>query len=236
MRDGARPEGTRMGMKLEQIPLRARKRAKTRQALMAALATRLAERPLSDISASELAADAEVSTATFFNYFPSKEALLVYFVQMWSLRMHAMARVIQTEHDSALSAIEALFVTTGGWTAVSPNIMLEIIAQQARGGQSELVTELEEADRLIFLPDDPDPMSLHDKGLGAILTTLITEAIARGELPQDTDVQTALLGAASIFFGIPLLLGRTAPEAIVPMYRTQLAYLWAGLQQQGDRS
>ena len=87
----------------------------------------------------------------------------------------------------------------------SPHVMLEIIARQALHDYSALSTELEEADRLLFLPDHPDPMSLHDKGLDVILTDFLTQAVARGELPEGTQVPVVMLGAPKKTDAAPLL-------------------------------
>jgi hypothetical protein len=67
------------------FPLRQRKYARTKLALMNAALERLKDKSLEEISVRELCEEAEVSEATFFNYFPSKTDLLVYFVQLWTI-------------------------------------------------------------------------------------------------------------------------------------------------------
>ena len=64
---------------------RDRKLAQTRLALLTALRERLAERPLEEINVRELAEAADVSEATFYNHFPTKTDLAIYFVQLWSV-------------------------------------------------------------------------------------------------------------------------------------------------------
>ncbi|WP_462186854.1 acyl-CoA-like ligand-binding transcription factor [Frankia sp. CcWB2] len=53
--------------------LRERKKRQTRRALRAAAIRLVAERGLENVSVDEIAAAAEVSTRTFFNYFPTKD-------------------------------------------------------------------------------------------------------------------------------------------------------------------
>ena len=62
-------------MSLASIPLRERKRARTRIALVEALLERLVERPLDAIQVAELVEAVDISPATFFNYFPSMACL-----------------------------------------------------------------------------------------------------------------------------------------------------------------
>jgi AcrR family transcriptional regulator len=211
-----------------EIPLRARKRAQTRIDLVLALADRLAERTLEEIPVSELAEAAGVSQATFFNYFPSKADVLTHFIQLWSLRVGALARRVQAESDGALAAIEALFVDTAESIASTPKVMLETIAHQARMPTNLQLEPVEHAERVLLLPDEDDVDSLPDGGLSDILPRLLRQAIADGELPPGTDAEALGVAVASVFFGVPLLLGPRAPEAIPHIYRQQLALLWAG--------
>ena len=84
--------------------LRQRKFARTRLALASALSKALVQQALSEVSVKALCREAEVSEATFFNYFPSKQALMAYLAQLWLLELgwHAQAAA---EASQGLSAI-----------------------------------------------------------------------------------------------------------------------------------
>jgi len=209
-------------------PRRAQNRARTRVALVEALLPLLGQQPLDDIPVSALAKAAGISQATFFNHFPSKADLLTHFLQLWGLRVGALARRIRAEEDSALRAIEALFASTAEQILDGPRVMLEIIAHQARMPPDLVVPPVELTQRLLWLPDEPDVMALSDKGLGGLLPVLVGEAVANGELPPHTNVPSVTLAAASIFFGVPLLVGQTDPASVGPLYQHHLTLLWAG--------
>jgi hypothetical protein len=95
---------------------------------------------------------------------------------------------------------------------------------------------IELAERRLFLPGEENVESLGDRGLGDLLPKLLGEAIAGGELPPSTDVRTVMLAVASVFFGVPLVLGRRAPDAIEMVFRRQLALVWAGARATGKET
>lgn len=206
--------------------LRDRNRAKTRVALVEALVPRLSERELEDIPVRELCEAAEISQPTFFNYFPTKPDLLTHFVQLWSLRMGVVA--LQSAQLGPLESIHAFYAASAEQVQEHPRVMLSLIAHQARWTQGTQTPPVELVERLLWLDDHPQAATVSDQGLGELLPLWITQAIQAGELPSDAPVMELTLAAASIFFGVPLLLAQSSPQAIGPMYRSQLETLWAG--------
>lgn len=221
-------------IRFSDLSRREQKAARTRIALVEALVERLASRTLDEIAISELTEAADISQATFFNYFPSKSALLTWFIQLWSVEVAAVARRVEAEHDSALLAIEALFLHTAEQTSEHPQVMLELIAHQARMPLNQELPSVDRAVRLLRLPDERDVLDLPDTGLGEILPLWIGRAVERGELPPDTPVGELTVSVAAVFFGIPLVLGRRSPEAIRPLYRSNLNLIWAGARALGE--
>ena len=215
---------------LSDIPLRQRKQAQTRLALLDAVVARLdAARAFEDIGVKELCADVGISEASFFNYFPKKTDLLVYFVQIWSLDL--AWRVRQDDATTcARAAIETIFVSTARDVQKHPRVMAEILAHQARLSEPPQPVDIPLAERLAAFPDRPGIETLAAVGLDGLLPPLIEQAVAQGELPAGVDQQGAFLGLAAIFFGVPLILGRIDPALVEPAYRQQLAIYWSGLQ------
>lgn len=142
--------------------------------------------------------------------------------------MSALARDVEARHESALAAIEALFMSTAEQTADHPRVMLEIIVHLARTGIQPL--PIERVERLMFLPEVEDVESLPDTGLTVILPDLLAKAVARGELPAHTDIEGLTSAVWSVFFGVPLSLGERHPEAVATLQRQHLQLLWAGAQ------
>lgn len=75
-------------------------------------------------------------------------------------------------------------------------------------------------------------MALSDGGLGELLPGLLGRAVAEGELPPDTDVLMLTLAIASVFFGVPLVLGRRTDVPLTAVVRRQLALIWRGATQE----
>ncbi len=217
------------------MSLRERKAADTKIGLIEALLARVDDRPLSAISVTELCEDVGVSPATFFNYFPTKEALLVYFIQLWSVQMAAV--VASHPKDDPLGAIEALFRATAEEHVQHPGVMTEIVALQARSdlepGPPPTDAELRRA-----FPDRPELLDTpRDAGLQALVPPLLQRAVALGQLPEQTPVPMVFGAIASVFFGTAVV-GRQLPKGqratmIPELYSRQLRWLWSALRR-GD--
>ncbi len=220
-------------MKDKSIPLRQRKAAQTRLTLLEALLSRLDERSLAEISVKELCAEVPCSEPTFFNHFESKEQLLVFFIQLWSVEMAWRGKYkLNLEHP--LEAIEEIFVQTARYTVSHPGIMCEILAFQARTRAPQITRKPTRADILLAHPDKEgiEELESENGGLDALLPPLLTAAVSQGLLPENTDIQAVFFALGSIFFGTAVL-GRQAGLALIePFYRQQLHWLWTALRAQ----
>jgi len=210
------------------LPLRQRKFARTRLDLLAALVERMDSRPLEEISVRELCDAASVSEASFFNYFPKKTDLVAYFIVVWALEVGVHVRRAVAAHG-ARAGIEAIFDVTAEKVAEHPRVMAEVIAFQARMRDKPALGEVTVAERLLAFPELPEVLDVPAQGLDGILPPLIAQAVREGALPAATDRDAAFLLLCSVFFGVPLLLGASAPKQIGPAYRAALDVVWKGL-------
>lgn len=206
---------------------RERKQAETRLALVGALRASLADRALEDVSVRDLADAADVSEATFYNYFPAKVDLAIYFIQLWSIDMAWHARA--TDPAGPRAAITAIFDATAAQVVVAPRVMGEIIAVQARLVGRAAPPPLVLLDKQLAFPDRPGIEQLDAVGLDGLLPPRLLRARTLGELPLGVDLDAAFLSLVSVFFGVPMILARRAPTQIAAAYRHQLALVWAGL-------
>lgn len=213
----------------ERLPLRQRKHAQTKLAILDATLAAIRTRPLEEVTVKEICETARISEASFFNYFPKKSDVLTYQVQLWSLEMawHA-GRLSQL--GGGLTAIEEIFAITARQVAEQPAPMAEIIAEQARMVARPDFAELTLAERRLRFPALIGIDEVRGEGLDELLPPLIERAIAAGDLPRDTDRTAVLIALATIFLGAPVVLRRSPAAALEQAYRAQLRILWAGLR------
>ena len=222
---------------LAQLTLREKKYAKTKLALLDAVTERLAEKTFDAVSVKELCEQAEVSEATFFNYFPKKQDLLSYFIQLWVLEViwkirHSMVAL------GGIGAIEEAFCYTGEQISARPRIMLELIAYMAldpdKGQCPSNTAEVTLAERLLRFPTLQGIETIEAcNGLDDVFRPPLSKAIEAGDLPSGTNVDVALTALFVVFFGVPLGMAWQDPALVVPVYRQQLDLVWAGLRAGG---
>lgn len=224
-----------MAKTVNKIPLRERKYAQTKLAILDAVVEALERKPFEDIGVRELCQTVEISEPTFFNYFPRKSDVLIYFIQMWTIEVSWHARKAAGK-GGGIGAIRAVFDFTAKQVVEHPRVMSEIIAFQARMTEPPEVGEITLAERLVAFPDLEGVDTLPAMGLESIFPEQINKAIALSELPADTDVQTVMISLAAIFFGVPMFMCARTPETIGAIYRAQLHLLWEGVRAGGTRS
>ena len=207
--------------------LRQRKFARTRLALAGALSKALVQQTLSEVSVKALCREAEVSEATFFNYFASKQELMAYLAQLWMLELgwHAQAAA---QASQGLSAIHQLFAYSARTCARRPGFMQELIAWLARGGRLNTSIELGEIERRLAFPELAGIETTPLKGVDAWIVPQLEVAIKTGELPENTLIPTLLSLLLAIVFGVPLTLLSSKPGKIADMYQQQLQLVWSG--------
>ncbi len=214
------------------IPLRERKFARTKLTLVAELRKALEKESLEQLSVKSLCEAAEISEATFFNYFPKKSDLLEYLGRLWGLELqwHALRAA---QEKPGLAAIHALFELAARHVQQSPGTYGEYIALLAHRRSKPQQPELTYAERMLAFQELDGIADLPEQGLDTIMANQVQRAIDRGELPANTHLQTVLLSLISIFYGVILALRASNPNAIGHAYKTQLALLWQGVKAAG---
>lgn len=215
---------------LDGIPLRERKYARTRLALAEALVGALAEHSLEEVPVKAICAAAEVSEATFFNYFPRKTDLMLYCGQLWFTELAWHARRVAAEQGPGLAVIDEIFQQAARQIQARPQVMGEIIALYARLREKPELPEVSAVERVLAFPDLNGIEEVQVQGIESLLSTNLQRAIHRGELPGNTHASLVMVSLVSIFYGVPLVLHLANPGGIGSGYRQQLALLWAGVR------
>lgn len=217
MKDNARPS------------LRQRKFAQTRLALAEAVTNHLEAAPFETLSVKALCERVQISEATFFNYFPRKEDLVVYLDRLWTLELNWYGQQAARQ-GKGLAVIESLFRYTSIQIQKKPGLMAEIIAHEALSRERQEGPEITQAERMLAFSDLEGIAEMSDQSLEGLLRSSLESAVEQGELPVNTVISAAMVGLVSIFYGVPLAIQHTNAAAIGAMYRQQLELLWGGLQ------
>ncbi|MFC1749030.1 TetR/AcrR family transcriptional regulator [Pseudomonadota bacterium] len=211
----------------KKIGLRERKFAKTRLKLAEALVQRLQESTLEEIVVRDLCEDAEISEATFFNYFPRKVDLLDYYTHLWMLDLNWRC---QNSQRSGLEAIAVSFDFMGQAFQNQTGVMSEIIGRQALQREKPKPVDIGLAERIIAYPEHTGVEDIPIGGVDKAWLPALEQAIRSGELPPNSHMPTLMVGLASIFYGVPLVVRQSNVAAIPNMYAQQLAVFWAGIK------
>ncbi len=207
--------------------LRERKFAKTRLKLTQALARRLERTSLEEVVVRDLCDDAEVSEATFFNYFPRKLDLLDYYTQLWMLELGWRC---QASEEQGVAAIGVSFDFMAASFQTQSGVMSEMIARQALQRDKPQFIEIGLAERQIAYPEYDGIETLPVGGVDKVWLPSLEQAVRSGELPANTHIPTVMVGLASIFYGVPLVLRQGNLAAISSVYTQQLAVFWVGIR------
>ena len=210
--------------------LRQRKFARTRLNLARVLADALVgQHSFDEVSVKQLCRSAEVSEATFFNYFPRKQDLLSYLVHLWVLELGWHVQQAASE-KRGLAVVDALFAEVARTCESRPGVLAEMLAWIARGGSLDSELEISELEKQLAYPDLDGIASIPIKGIDAWLLPPLEAAINSGDLPENTLVPLILTSLLSLLFGVPLTLLASDPARIATVYRQQLALVLAGIR------
>jgi AcrR family transcriptional regulator len=207
--------------------LRETKFSRTRLALATALSNALSSEPFDAVAVKQLCRQAEVSEATFFNYFPGKSDLLAYLASLWLLELAWHVRKASSS-ARGLAVIDALFAQAARTCERRPGVMREFLVWIARGGSGAGYQDPPELEKRLAFPDFDAIEQVAVQGIDALMMPHIEAAVADGQLPDNVLRPTLVAGLLTIFFGVPMTLLSRDPARVANMYRQQLNLLWAG--------
>jgi AcrR family transcriptional regulator len=192
----------------EQVGLRERKRQRTRQALISAAMRLFGEKGYEETTVAEIAAAADVSTKTFFNYFASKDEVLFPYL---SGRIDGAVAVIKQRRpgegmaDVLVRAMEHMLADAvreelaGGLASARLPMLMSVPAVQAATLRRYFLAETQLAEALHqAYPDTLDP-SAAAAVIGSLMGAVLAAALLclqRGD--TTSQLQTAVRRAMDI--------------------------------------
>src|SRR5512132_2705198 len=105
------------------VDRRSRRRAEIRERLFEAALSLIMQRGLQQTTVSDITELADVGKGTFFNYFPTKEHVLVEFYERHRERLEERLRAVRHGQETAIQAIETIMERLSEESAKSPALV-----------------------------------------------------------------------------------------------------------------
>lgn len=213
-------------MAIDDLPLRERKAAQTRLAVLDALLPKLRERCFDDVPVKELCREVGISEPTFFNHFATKGEVLFYFINLWCAATHA-SFAKGAPKASGVARLYAFYESVAKAMRKHPGVMPEIIGHTVRVRHAPPQLELSVAELRLGFARLPAVTPMKPPTVTMILAEAFELAVATGELPAETDLAAATRTAMALFFGVPAAEPRAS--LVGASYRQSLEWMLTGL-------
>lgn len=171
-------------------------KAKTKYACLNAMLKLNETDTFRDIKAKEIAKSAGITEMTFFNYFKTKDDLLLFYMQVWSLDQAALQ---ESNRLYGYNAIERIFISTANEINNYPNIMLSLIGYIATMNKKPIKPNLTAEEKYLRYPELTLLHNTEVMGLDEMLYTHLHE------IDNITEYDHYHLLLLSAFYGNPFI-------------------------------
>jgi AcrR family transcriptional regulator len=207
----------------DQVGLRERKRQRTRQALISAAMRLFEEKGYEETTVAQIAAAADVSTKTFFNYFASKDEVLfphlsgridgaVSIIERRQPGEHMAGVLVQAmEHMLADAVRDEL---AGGLASTRLPLLMSVPAVQAATLRRYFLAETQLAEALHRAYPGTLDLPAAAAVIGSLMGAVLAAALVSLQRGDTTDqLQAAVRRAMDIAIGGLRTMGRDAPPS-----------------------
>jgi len=218
----------------KKITLRERKKAQTKLAILDAVVDLLDQKPLEKVTIDEICEAVQISKGTFFQYFPQKTDVLVYYGLLWNLEAMWIA-MRSPEIVPGLGVIKFVFAQLCHKIEDHRRLWMEIIAVRAHQPQKFAQMgntgeqQVSVAEKKIRFPELDGIESIPEGNFRNFFLFNLEAAVKKGELAASTDLETAYMALACIFYGVPLMTFEKKNVRLQSYFDNQLDFLWRGL-------
>jgi len=209
---------------MSDLPLRERKYASTKASLMDALISRLSNQTLEEINVKDICEEVQVSTTTFFNYFPTKPHAIGYRIQLWSIETIYEMRQQLVNGKKQLDTIRFVFESAAEVEQQAPGLMREIVIFHA--SQKLDFTPLTIAEYAHHFPNKPNITDIEAYGVNNMIESALIAAQQADEIAGDMDIEALTGILLGIFFLTPVLLLQRPDSSVQDAYRRELDILF----------
>lgn len=182
----------------EIIPLREKKKAKTKLALLRAAVELMGAGSFRQVSVEEICQRAEVSKVTFFKFFPQKEELLVYFMSIWQAECYVE---LEESGKRGWEAVRHILLKLTEGAKKKPGLMLSLISFLSEQSMHPCVPVLSQAELRLLFPEKKELTGIAESTLGHLFRKCVQEAREDGQLVDGVTEDEAVMLLFTIFYG-----------------------------------
>lgn len=210
-----------MSMTNTDISLREIKKARAKIALYEASLSLMADKMFHEVMVEDICRKAELSRVTFFKFFPKKEDVLIYFMQIW---LTERIIEIKNEHKRGFDAIRHLLYKIGEQSQEITGIMPSLISFLAQMKMHPCLQELSRAEVFLLFPDEEE-IGGKEPNLLELFKRSMLEAEEAGQLKRGISIDDAVKIMLTIFYGAFLTAHQYASTDISGFYEIHLQLL-----------
>ena len=214
-------------MVLRDYPLRERKHAKTKIAIMNAFIERLEKTRFEDISIREICKSVDISEGTFFNYFPEKIDIVNYYIHLVDLKTIWKAKKI-TPQGKYLALINSFFEKLSE-EINNPNIIYQLISVMATQKEKPKTITIPNIEREIAFPGYAGINDIQLNMIDDFLRECLVGAVKNGGLRKSVQIDDVLVSLITILAGTLFAVKFENLNNRTYHYIRQLRLLWKGL-------
>lgn len=191
---------------------RALNKAQTKLNILQAMLELIAHTNFKEMKIKDIVEKVEITEMTFFNYFQSKDDLLKYLMEIWSLDQTALQL---QDPLTGEAAIRRIFDSTARQIQDHPQVMVTLISYLASLYKETPPLGIEAAERYLRYPKLSDLYTMKLKDGNEMLLQHLQE------MNPTANHMQILLHLASCFYG-DALVAHTSGEDIQSLYKTSL--------------
>jgi AcrR family transcriptional regulator len=190
---------------------RERKSAELRERLFRAALHLFALKGYAETTVEDITEAADVGKGTFFNYFPSKEHILMAFGEMQLAKLEAIIREAQTTDQPMIDVLRSLMLRMTEEPVQNPAIIRALL--QAN---------------LSSVPVRGEMLRIHDRNR-ALIGQLIRHGQERGEIRTDLPADEIAQVWRQTVFGTLMFWSLVGDGSLTKRIETALTMLWDGI-------
>ncbi|MDQ1404705.1 MAG: hypothetical protein QOG55_334 [Acidobacteriaceae bacterium] len=195
---------------------RKRRSSETRERLFRAALDLFAQHGFADTTVEDITNAADVGKGTFFNYFPSKEHILLAFAEMQLSKLESIVENLRNTNESVPQFLRTLAVRMTEEPGRNPSLMRALL--------------------LANLSSTPvrDGMRINQTRGHQLLTEFVEIGQRRGELRKDLPAADIAHVFRQTVFGTLLIWSLYGDDSLSTRIRTAFDVLWQGLSPRDD--